>query len=235
MAPHIIPTRPNRASVLPSAAAATPVPGQYPRSTMPTPKTKPPSDTATSCAGLTCSDASPNALSVYTPIPPTTTAVSIVFRTVKSRSRNCPTMTGYLVTQPFCRRNPKRNPVIRPSANLPIGSAMSVLLAEEQQRGEYTGHKNRGEEDPSRQGELQRAADSMAAGASPCQSRAEHEDYAAEKRDQVAFSPGCSEARAPQTIHGFSRCVSRQARTNERSQCQPRHQHPFPVHNRTKL
>src|ERR1017187_7635067 len=103
-------------------------------------------------------------------------AVSMTFRTVKSRNRNWPTITGYLVTCPFCRNKPKRNPVNSPRRSLPSGSATSRLPAEDGERRNQSGGEEGREEHPAGERELERAADAVAAGAASGQSGAEHED-----------------------------------------------------------
>src|ERR1035438_3234877 len=75
-------------------------------------------------------------------------AVSMTFRTVKSRNRNWPTITGYLVTWPFCSNRPKRNPVNSPRRSLPGESATSRLPAEDGERRNQSGGEEGREEHP---------------------------------------------------------------------------------------
>ena len=52
--------------------------------------------------------------------------ISITFNTVKSFSRNCPTMVRNFVTCPFCKRKPKTTPLSKPRASF---SGVSNIIA----------------------------------------------------------------------------------------------------------
>src|SRR5690606_7754373 len=104
----------------------------------------------------------------WMPIMPVTTAESMILSTVKSVSSNCPRMTSYLVTPPFCSRKPNTIPNRNPQAR---GSLVFIrFLLSGDQGKEERGHQDSADEkadgrDPARHGKLHGAADAVPAGA----------------------------------------------------------------------
>ena len=78
--------------------------------------------------GLMCRLTFAKWFSVKMPTMPTTTAVIMIFTTVKSWSRSWPIRTLYFATPPFCRRKPKARPKrIAVTIFFPLGAFVGRL------------------------------------------------------------------------------------------------------------
>src|SRR5687768_12777833 len=98
----------------------------------------------------------------------------MIFSTVQSLSRSWPTMVWYFDARPFCSRKPKARPVSRPRSSCSGASNMATALPpEHEERGRDRDGERERHEEPARRGELQVAADAVAAGAAAGQARAE--------------------------------------------------------------